>query len=238
MNCLSHIYKESDVVDLEPTPPTTYDMNDALQEALTDLAHTNDVTTTANITVPEPAPLQLPVQQTFTLQPVAQVSQQEAVGFRWGDCAEVRRVAALDVESDGVTESPPVSPSPVSKGVEAVKFRTKVCRMWASGQTCQFGEHCAFAHGKHQIRKRSANTPYQVYSNHGTPLPSPKNHSGMKATAATFVPQAHIDAAAVPCVGVPLRSLQQRARVSPKMSAMMDPAEVNFVDTTGCMWFN
>eukprot|EP00754_Rhynchopus_humris_P028289 Rhum_TRINITY_DN15145_c18_g1::Rhum_TRINITY_DN15145_c18_g1_i1::g.138833::m.138833 len=36
--------------------------------------------------------------------------------------------------------------------VDLGKFRTKVCRAWASGATCQFAERCAFAHGSDQVR--------------------------------------------------------------------------------------
>jgi hypothetical protein len=35
-----------------------------------------------------------------------------------------------------------------------VKYKTEVCKYWAEYGTCEFGDQCAFAHGKQEIRQK------------------------------------------------------------------------------------
>lgn len=45
------------------------------------------------------------------------------------------------VDSDGAHENKSKSKQNLSN------WKTKICYMWASGGTCQFGSNCSFAHG-------------------------------------------------------------------------------------------
>eukprot|EP01064_Diplonema_japonicum_P006263 TRINITY_DN1417_c2_g1_i1.p1 TRINITY_DN1417_c2_g1~~TRINITY_DN1417_c2_g1_i1.p1 ORF type:complete len:298 (+),score=60.89 TRINITY_DN1417_c2_g1_i1:34-894(+) len=52
--------------------------------------------------------------------------------------------------------------------VDLAKFRTKVCRNYSTGQPCQFGDRCAFAHGLYQVRSNlDPNPVLQVYGPQG-----------------------------------------------------------------------
>ncbi|KAJ9473681.1 hypothetical protein DIPPA_17161 [Diplonema papillatum] len=63
--------------------------------------------------------------------------------------------------------------------VDLAKFRTKVCRNWSMGAPCQFGERCAFAHGKEQVRSmEERNDCLAVYGNNG-----PKRRGGQGRSA-------------------------------------------------------
>ena len=53
------------------------------------------------------------------------------------------------------------------------KEKTELCKFWLSGQQCKFGHDCAFAHGEHELAKKThvaskyKQTLCQNFINHG-----------------------------------------------------------------------
>ena len=272
---LSMVFHADDIADLKPTPVLA-GSDDALLSAST-------TSSSPPRQPPTPPPLQQqpPQQMVYVGRPVAvQPPPQQGASFRWGSFADGSSIS-VDVESDGVTDSPPVSPSPVASrvgalgaafpaaggvaaaqgapAVEAPKFRTKVCRSWAAGLPCSFGDRCAFAHGDSQIRKREDPNPFNdVYYNgcvsptHGLSKSSSvassagsfrrvgsKRQHGRQAAAAAAtvqgapVPQQRCTGQGVVATGVPLMP-----HVAAQASVAVPESSLNYTDTTGCVWFN
>eukprot|EP01059_Diplonema_ambulator_P009710 TRINITY_DN1964_c0_g1_i2.p1 TRINITY_DN1964_c0_g1~~TRINITY_DN1964_c0_g1_i2.p1 ORF type:complete len:224 (+),score=62.76 TRINITY_DN1964_c0_g1_i2:56-673(+) len=49
----------------------------------------------------------------------------------------------------------PQQPVVRSSAIDRSKFKTKLCKNWASGTECPYGARCVFAHGKHEKRDDS-----------------------------------------------------------------------------------
>eukprot|EP01064_Diplonema_japonicum_P002651 TRINITY_DN1169_c0_g1_i1.p1 TRINITY_DN1169_c0_g1~~TRINITY_DN1169_c0_g1_i1.p1 ORF type:complete len:260 (+),score=86.47 TRINITY_DN1169_c0_g1_i1:157-936(+) len=49
-----------------------------------------------------------------------------------------------------------------SSAIDKTKYKTRLCRNWAGGNECPYGDRCVFAHGDHEKRKGS--DPLQLES--------------------------------------------------------------------------
>ena len=151
--------------------------------------------------------------------------------------------------------------------VDLAKFRTKVCRAWASGQTCQFAERCAFAHGRDQMRTSEEHNPYMdVYGKKQARERAEAAAAAAAAASASLGGSTSSSGTAagqtiggaiqrfraqknslswntpVPVAGIPLAPSYQGRTV--KDAATFGPAadaggpqDDQFTDQSGCVWF-
>eukprot|EP00755_Sulcionema_specki_P004279 Sspe_Gene.4327::Locus_1423_Transcript_2_3_Confidence_0.500_Length_1347::g.4327::m.4327 len=113
--------------------------------------------------------------------------------------------------------------------VDAVKFRTKVCRNWASGQPCYFGNRCAFAHGEDQIRSQNEHNPFhEVYQ------PQTRRGASRRRRQSRQSGEAEKEETPMASVITPSTSWSNDVQETVGIPVGSNPA---YIDTTGCFWY-
>jgi hypothetical protein len=68
---------------------------------------------------------------------------------------EVALTAKEADRSEGDLNRPQDSSDARKEESLSAKYKTELCRNWEAGH-CDYGEHCAFAHGPHELREKQA----------------------------------------------------------------------------------